>query len=93
MNTSINISISGCQNCPNFKPRKKKKKDKLDYLFSNKPPTDLIPVDEMERLVHITRRTLYDWSNRGTFIPLVKHGRTIMGWRRDDYERWAAKKS
>lgn len=63
-------------------------KDPLRFLFSKRPPTDLIPVAQMELLVSKKRRTLMAWVKQGRFpTPHIQNNR-ILGWRRDDYEDW-----
>ncbi|RIZ50764.1 hypothetical protein AK966_18025 [Vibrio sp. PID23_8] len=63
-------------------------KDPLRFLFSKRPPTDLIPVTEMELLVSKKKRTLMAWVKQGRFpAPHIQKNR-ILGWRRDDYEDW-----
>ncbi len=84
----MSYSHSLRNNCPTCTKPFVRKKDPLRFLFSNTPPTDLIPVGEMEVLVSKNRRTLMNWAKQGRFpLPLVQKNR-ILGWRRDRYEAW-----
>lgn len=60
----------------------------LETIFSAKPPTDLIPSDEMESLVNRKLRTILSWHNKSNFPAPIRQGKSIVGWRRDEYERW-----
>ncbi|MBM7038212.1 helix-turn-helix transcriptional regulator [Vibrio ulleungensis] len=66
----------------------KHNKDVLHYLFCKRPPTDLIPVTQMELLVSKKKRTLMAWVRQGHFPTPHMQKNRILGWRRDDYEDW-----
>ncbi len=77
-----------CSSCSKTIKPKTKVKDPLRFLFSKRPPTDLIPVDQMESLVSKKKRTLMIWVKQGRFpAPHIQNNR-ILGWRRDSYEAW-----
>ncbi len=93
INETRSATIS-CRECPKHRTRRViNNDDPLRYLFAKHPPTDLITVDEVEKLLNRKRDTLYRWAKNGTFPPPVKHNWKILGWRRDSYENWLSSKT
>lgn len=89
MKIPIQNSTFNCQGCPKLAARKSRKKhDPLYYLFCNKPPTDLIPVELMEKLVNRRKQTLLKWANEGLFPSPIRQQKRVLGWRRNEYEQW-----
>jgi prophage regulatory protein len=61
---------------------------KCNLVAERRPVERIIRIDEMLRLLNISRVTLYRWSRNGTFIkPIIYKNRTL-GWAQGDYEAW-----
>lgn len=80
-----------CYQCGAKPVSKTAKGNPLKYVFTQRPPTDLISKEQASASLGVKAETLLNWSRHGTFPKPVKQGRTILGWRRDEYERWVAK--
>lgn len=66
----------------------KPKEHNCNLVAEHHPVQRIIRIDEMLRLLNVSRVTLYRWSRNGTFIkPIIYNNRTI-GWAQGDYEDW-----
>jgi prophage regulatory protein len=66
----------------------KPKEHNCNLVAEHHPVQRIIRIDEMLRLLNVSRVTLYRWSRNGTFIkPIIYNNRTI-GWAQGDYEAW-----
>ncbi|MBA6415823.1 AlpA family phage regulatory protein [Colwellia sp. 6M3] len=66
----------------------KSKEHNCNVVSERQPVDRIIRIDEMIRLLNVSRVTLYRWSRNGTFIkPIIYNNRTI-GWAQRDYEDW-----
>ena len=55
-------------------------------------PSVILRRPEVERLVGVSRATLYKWLRSGVFPAPVRLGPRAVGWRRPDVERWLAER-
>jgi predicted DNA-binding transcriptional regulator AlpA len=88
MKNNLSAKSLLCSACSNRVKPRVSSKDPLRFLFSKRPPTDLIPITQMELLVSKKKRTLMAWVNKGCFPAPHMQKNRILGWRRDDYEDW-----
>lgn len=66
----------------------KPKEHNCNVVSERQPVDRIIRIDEMRRLLDVSRVTLYRWSRNGTFIkPIIYKNRTL-GWAQGDYEAW-----
>jgi predicted DNA-binding transcriptional regulator AlpA len=66
----------------------KPKEHNCNVVSERQPVDRIIRINEMRRLLDVSRVTLYRWSKNGTFIkPIIYNNRTI-GWAQGDYEAW-----
>ncbi len=66
----------------------KPKEHNCNLVAEKYQPDRIIRIDEMLRLLGISRVTLYRWIKNGTIIMPMMHNRRTLGWPQRDYEYW-----
>ncbi len=66
----------------------KPKEHKCNIVAEEYRPDRIIRIDEMLRLLGISRVTLYRWIKNGTIIMPMMHKNRTLGWPQRDYEDW-----
>jgi predicted DNA-binding transcriptional regulator AlpA len=66
----------------------KPKEHNCNVVSERQPVDRIIRIDEMRRLLDVSRITLYRWSRNGTFIKPIMHKNRTLGWPRKSYADW-----
>lgn len=66
----------------------KYRQDPLEIYIDNKR---ILRRSEVQRLLGISRSTLYRWIEKGIFPPPVNQHGAIAFWHKEDYDDWLAK--
>lgn len=61
---------------------------KCNFVAERCPVERIIRIDEMLKLLNVSRTTLYRWSKNGTFIKPITYEERTIGWAHSDYQNW-----
>lgn len=59
-----------------------------DLVAERNPVERIIRIDEMLKLLNVSRVTLYRWSKKGAFIKPIKYNGRTIGWKKSQYDDW-----
>ena len=70
------------------------RQDGHEEATASRPSADgFLRVDEVLRLIKVSRSTLYRWSRHGHFPRPVQLGPGVIGYREHDVVRWLAERT
>jgi len=70
------------------------RQDGHEEATASRPSADgFLRVDEVLRLIKVSRSTLYRWSRRALFPQAKQLGPGVIGYRKRDVARWLAERT